>query len=132
MADVDKVWWTTERVVAGKKVAIGAVRDSFPAAYEDMEQAFGVPAAAQLLGHLAELGTEDAMANLAAGGAVANYTPGTANFKGPANNSTPAGPRCDHGDRVWVTGTSAKGPWKAWMCSADKNDPTKCKPEWVK
>lgn len=125
MADIDKVWWTTERVVAGKKIAVGAVRGSFDEAYADMEQAYGVPAAAQLIGHLAELGTEDAMANLAAGGATSTSGSSTP-------TSTPAGPRCDHGDRVWVTGSSAKGPWKAWMCPAEKNDPTKCKPEWVK
>lgn len=130
MADIDKVWWTTERVVAGKKIAVGAVRGSFDEAYADMEHAYGVPAAAQLIGHLAELGTEDAMANLAAGGVTSAAASG-GGFKGPAN-STPGAPMCDHGDRVWVTGSSAKGPWKAWMCPAEKNDPTKCKPEWVK
>lgn len=41
------------------------------------------------------------------------------------------GPECDHGVRNWVTGRSAKGPWQAWMCPAEKNDRTKCDPIWA-
>lgn len=40
-------------------------------------------------------------------------------------------PECDHGERNWVTGRSAKGPWYAWMCPADKNDRSKCDPMWA-
>jgi hypothetical protein len=38
---------------------------------------------------------------------------------------------CEHGERTWVTGRSGKGPWQAWMCPADKNDPSKCDPLWA-
>lgn len=38
---------------------------------------------------------------------------------------------CEHGERTWVTGRSGKGPWQAYMCPADKNDPTKCDPLWA-
>lgn len=38
---------------------------------------------------------------------------------------------CRHGDMILKTGTSAKGPWKGWMCNAPKGD-TKCDPIWVK
>jgi hypothetical protein len=38
---------------------------------------------------------------------------------------------CEHGERDWVTGRSGKGPWQAWMCPADKNDPSKCDPLWA-
>ena len=41
------------------------------------------------------------------------------------------GPECDHGVRNWVTGRSAKGPWQAWMCPAEKNDRSKCDPIWA-
>ena len=40
-------------------------------------------------------------------------------------------PQCQHGPKTAKTGSSAKGPWKAWMCPAPKNDPSQCKPEWV-
>ena len=40
-------------------------------------------------------------------------------------------PQCQHGTKVAKGGTSAKGPWKAWMCPAHKDDPTRCKPEWI-
>ncbi len=50
----------------------------------------------------------------------------------PVNSGPPNVPSCNHGPRVWKTGTSSKGAWKAWMCGAQQNDPTKCSPEWVK
>ena len=40
-------------------------------------------------------------------------------------------PFCQHGARVPKSGTGAKGPWKAWMCSAPKGDPSQCSPQWV-
>lgn len=51
----------------------------------------------------------------------------------PAQQQTQGpGPVCAHGPMEWKTGTSAKGPWKAWMCPAGKNDPYKCDPQWVR
>lgn len=39
----------------------------------------------------------------------------------------PPAPQCVHGEKVYRTGTGAKGPWRAWFCSAPKGDPTQCK-----
>lgn len=40
-------------------------------------------------------------------------------------------PLCEHGEaRVWRTGSSAKGPWKAWMCPRDRSE--SCEPQWVR
>lgn len=35
-------------------------------------------------------------------------------------------PTCKHGNMTYRTGTSARGPWKAWMCSAPKGATDKC------
>ena len=35
-------------------------------------------------------------------------------------------PTCSHGNMTYRTGTSARGPWKAWMCSAPKGAADKC------
>jgi hypothetical protein len=40
-------------------------------------------------------------------------------------------PSCQHGPRTAKSGSSAKGPWKGWMCPAPKGDPTQCQPQWV-
>lgn len=40
-------------------------------------------------------------------------------------------PSCQHGARTAKSGSSAKGPWKGWMCPAPKGDPTQCQPQWV-
>ena len=40
-------------------------------------------------------------------------------------------PQCQHGPKTAKTGSTAKGPWKAWMCPAKKGDPTQCSPEWI-
>jgi len=40
-------------------------------------------------------------------------------------------PTCAHGQRVHRKGTSQKGPWSAWFCPTDKDDPNKCKPVFV-
>lgn len=47
----------------------------------------------------------------------------------PAAAPTDPSKTCVHGARVYKTGTSAKGPWTAWMCpSKDRN--AQCKPIW--
>lgn len=45
-----------------------------------------------------------------------------------------AAPSCQHGVKSLVTGTSKQSgqPWRAWGCSADRNDPTKCKLEFIR
>ena len=57
----------------------------------------------------------------------------------PANqqlNNTAAAPAggnaCRHGAMVYKEGTSAKGPWKAWMCAAPKGAPDKCDAIWIR
>ena len=39
---------------------------------------------------------------------------------------------CKHGDIVPKSGTSAKGPWRAWMCNAPKGALDKCEPIWIR
>lgn len=50
----------------------------------------------------------------------------------PAAAPQTAGHACLHGQRVFKSGNGAKGPWAAWFCPTDKNDPNKCEAEWVK
>lgn len=50
----------------------------------------------------------------------------------PAQDTTPPAPTCVHGPRKYVTGSGAKGPWKAWMCPTPKGTPGQCAPEWIK
>lgn len=40
--------------------------------------------------------------------------------------------QCKHGHMALKTGTSAKGPWKAWMCGAPKGATDKCEPIWIR
>ena len=35
-------------------------------------------------------------------------------------------PTCKHGTMVFRAGTSARGPWRAWMCPAPKGAADKC------
>lgn len=39
--------------------------------------------------------------------------------------------QCKHGPLTLKSGTSARGPWKGWMCSVPKKDGG-CDPIWVK
>ena len=39
-------------------------------------------------------------------------------------------PTCDHGARIFRSGTSAKGPWSAWFCPAGRD--SGCAPKWGK
>jgi hypothetical protein len=41
-------------------------------------------------------------------------------------------PTCKHGNMVFRNGTSARGPWKAWMCSAPKGALDKCDPIFLR
>ena len=41
-------------------------------------------------------------------------------------------PTCKHGNMTFRTGTSARGPWKAWMCSAPKGATDKCDPIFLR
>ena len=41
-------------------------------------------------------------------------------------------PTCKHGNMAYRTGTSARGPWKAWMCSSPKGAVDKCDPIFLR
>jgi hypothetical protein len=40
-------------------------------------------------------------------------------------------PSCKHGVMSFRTGTSARGPWKGWMCAAPKGATDKCATIWA-
>jgi hypothetical protein len=40
-------------------------------------------------------------------------------------------PSCAHGVMSFRTGTSARGPWKGWMCAAPKGATDKCATIWA-
>jgi len=41
-------------------------------------------------------------------------------------------PTCSHGNMTYRTGTSARGPWRAWMCAAPKGAADKCDPIFLR
>jgi hypothetical protein len=41
-------------------------------------------------------------------------------------------PTCKHGNMAFRNGTSARGPWKAWMCAAPKGAADKCDPIFLR
>jgi hypothetical protein len=47
----------------------------------------------------------------------------------PVNGDAPT---CKHGPMNYRTGEGAKGPWRAWMCSAPKGAVDKCDAVWVR
>ena len=65
-------------------------------------------------------------ANTTSSGKIANMTQQLGAVEVSADK------QCRHGDMQLKTGTSAKGPWKAWMCPAPKNASDKCDPIWVR
>jgi hypothetical protein len=46
--------------------------------------------------------------------------------------ATGTDPVCRHGAMTLRTGTSARGPWKGWMCAAPKGAMDKCDTIWVR
>ena len=65
---------------------------------------------------------------VAAVAAAFNATPVAAPAAAPAG----ANPTCRHGEMALRTGTSARGPWKGWMCAAPKGATDKCETIWVR
>jgi len=47
-------------------------------------------------------------------------------------SSAGAAPVCKHGPMTYKTGTSAKGPWRAWMCPSPKGAVDKCETSWIR
>ena len=87
-------------------------------AHESLQQCYDLIVAARAVGNVAQTP------------APAQAT-ATAEVAAPAAFTNASVPQCQHGPKTAKTGASAKGPWKAWMCSAPKGDPTQCKPDWV-
>lgn len=94
-------------------------------------------------------------------GAVAASFPGSQNVQGPAPQAPPqqqgwsqqgtqqyqqpAAPQaggqqqppgppavCAHGPMRWKTGNGDNGPYQGWVCTAPRNDPNKCKNQWIR
>jgi len=65
---------------------------------------------------------------VAAVAAAFNATPVAASI--PASFETVQ--NCRHGQMTLRTGTSAKGPWKGYMCAAPKGATDKCDTIWVR
>jgi hypothetical protein len=72
------------------------------------------------------------------GGATPQPAP-TAEAVAQQFNATPvaaapvaSGNTCRHGAMAFREGTSAKGPWKGYMCAAPKGAPDKCDTIWVR
>lgn len=65
---------------------------------------------------------------------VAEAFGGTPVTSAPAQPQVVEGqaPTCKHGNMTYRTGTSAKGPWRAWMCSAPKGAADKCDPIFLR
>ena len=58
---------------------------------------------------------------------VQQYVPQTAPVVPPN-----VGNQCRHGEMTFRSGTSAKGPWKGYMCAAPKGAVDKCDTIWVR
>lgn len=69
----------------------------------------------------------------------APVAPVQASTQKPAASAAPApvqvnegqAPSCKHGTMTFRTGTSAKGPWRGWMCAAPKGATDKCATIWA-
>jgi hypothetical protein len=69
---------------------------------------------------------------VAAVAAQFNATPisqGDTRVNPPASDGSQS---CRHGEMAFRSGTSAKGPWKGYMCAAPKGATDKCDTIWVR
>lgn len=127
---VNRVWVSMDlgNFNIGKKASLFVGGDNPAELVERLTNLFGEAAALNIVGHFSELTTEDAFDNLKQGGVVGGSVPATP----PSNTAASDGPVCKHGPRQYKEGMSAKGKWRAWMCPAQKGDPTQCSPDWIK
>ena len=71
-------------------------------------------------------------------GGVAAPAPTVASVAAAFNATPVAAPAsdgsqsCRHGEMALRTGTSARGPWKGYMCAAPKGATDKCETIWVR
>ena len=89
-------------------------------AHESLQACYDLIVAARAVGHVAEPAPAQATATAA---------PAT---EAPSAFTNASVPQCQHGAKTAKTGSSAKGPWRAWMCPAPKGDPSQCAPDWVR
>jgi len=47
-------------------------------------------------------------------------------------STAPVGRNCKHGPMTKRSGSSAKGPWKGYMCPTPKGTPDQCEPTFLK
>lgn len=127
----NRVWVSIERgsYGANKLIKFFAGGDNVDEVTAHLEAAFGPLAAANVIAHVMELGTEEAFDNLKIGGVVGD-TPAAA-ASSAAATSTPDGPVCKHGPKKFKSGVKNGKPWSAWMCPAAQGTPDQCKPEWL-
>lgn len=130
MADVNRAWISVDlgNFNVGRKVSAFFGGDNYQEAYGNLASAFGELAAAQIIGHLAQLTTEEAFDNLKQGGLVGNLAAGDSN----SSTRSADGPVCKHGPKQYKEGMGAKGKWRAYFCPAPKGTPDQCQPEWIK
>lgn len=66
-------------------------------------------------------------------GAIKKAFPGaTPVASAPAPVADGSSPSCKHGPMVFREGTSARGPWRAWMCSAPRGASDKCEANFLR
>jgi hypothetical protein len=83
--------------------------------------------AANIKATAADLGGGAAVSTSAAVSAISNAFNAT-----PVAASPTDAPVCKHGPMTYKTGTSTKGPWKAWMCPSPKGAVDKCETSWIR
>lgn len=130
-SSVNRVWVSMDlgNFNVGRKVSAFFGGDTFDEVHGHLTAAFGMMAADQIIGHVGQLGSEEAFDNLKAGGVVGGSVPAAPSSTTPASAD---GPVCLHGPKQYKEGMSAKGKWRAWMCPAPKGTPGQCQPEWIK
>lgn len=93
-------------------------------AHESLQQCYDLIVAARAVGNVA--------APVQAAATATPAAPSAAPSDAPSAFANAAIPQCQHGPRTAKSGSSAKGPWRAWMCPAPKGDPSQCQPDWVR
>lgn len=96
-------------------------------AYDDLAEDLDLIAKAKAVGASATVVNTSVPASTPA--------PATPSFAPPAATPsfvTSEVPSCVHGTRVARSGTSAKGPWRSYMCPTPKGTPDQCDPIFLK
>jgi hypothetical protein len=94
--------------------------DELEKAHESLQQCYDLLVAARAVGNVAQTPAPAPVQATA-----------TAEPAAPSAFTNASVPQCQHGPKTPKAGASAKGPWKAWMCTAPKGDPSQCAPQWI-